>query len=200
MRTKILLVGIAIIFSGVLYAQQIKLISGNLDFLNGQAMIQTEYDYEGMAVGKYYNEENYLAEIVNKRNEDKPGSGDEWREAWYNDRTERFHPAFEVALNKKLKKRGVAFWELFEDTKYTLLMKITRTEPGYNYGWAAARANISVNIIFIETNNPDKELAIIVIPLCEGTQLGNIANRIEKAYKNCGEELGKYLSKQTFNK
>ena len=165
MRTKILLVGIAIFFSGMLYAQQIKLVSGNLDFLNEQTKIMIKYDYADMAVGKYENESDYIDEIVNERNEDKPGSGDDWRDDWFNNRTEKFHPAFESALNRKLKKRGVAIGYMFEDAKYTLLMKIVKTEPGYTYFQNEESPSISVKIVFIETNSPEKELAQIVIPI-----------------------------------
>ncbi len=200
MRLKIILIGIAIFFSGILYAQQIRLVSGNLDFLIGQSKIRTEYDYEDMGVGKYENESEYIAEIVKNNNEDKPGSGEEWKKGWFSDRPERFHPSFELALNKKVKKKGLIFGSIFEDAQYTLLMKFIRIEPGYNYFAAAAIANISVYIIFIETNNPEKEMAKIVIPLCPGTARGRIADRLESAYSKCGKEFGEYLIEKAYVK
>lgn len=200
MRSKLLFIIIAIFIPGIIHAQQIRLVSGDLDFLDGQSKIMTEYDYEDMGVGKYENESDYIDEIVKNNNEDKPGSGEEWKEGWFSDRTERFHPSFELALNKKVKKKRLIFGSIFKDAQYTLLMKFIRTKPGYNYFMAKAIANISVYIIFIETNNPEKEMAKIVIPLCPGTAGGRIADRLESAYSKCGKELGEYLIEKAYIK
>lgn len=200
MRIRILIVGASILLSGILYAQQIRLVSGNLDFLDGQSKLMLQYDYEGMAVGKYENESDYIEEIVKNNNEDKPGSGEEWKEGWYSDRDERFHPAFESAINKKLKKKRIVCGPVFKDAKYTILMEVLRTEPGYNYFMAKAIANISLNVFFIESNNPENKLARIIIPLCPGSHGGRIADRIETAYERCGKELGEFLVEKAFVK
>lgn len=200
MRRKIQIFVIFIFFSGILYGQQICLVSGNLDFLNGQTKLMTKYDYEGMSVGEYDNELHYVDEMVKKLNEDKPGKGDKWREGWFRNKTKRFHPSFELALNKRVKKKGVIFGSIFEDAKYTLIIKFIRIEPGYSFAFASAVSNISVYMIFIETNNPENEMARILIPICTGSTAGYMADRIENTYVKCGNELGKYLVEKTFTK
>lgn len=52
-KKTILIACIAMLFSAPLFAQKIKLNSGNLDFLKGVEVLNVEYDYDNMGVGKY---------------------------------------------------------------------------------------------------------------------------------------------------
>ncbi|MCD4791379.1 MAG: hypothetical protein K8R37_15400, partial [Bacteroidales bacterium] len=202
MKTKILLVSIAIIFSGMVYGQKIKLVSGNLDFLKGQKVLKVDYNYENMSVGKFDNEEDYIAKKVKDYNEDEPGKGDEWREAWFNDRASRYQPFFEELINKYLEDKKVVVSPVSKDAKYTMILKTTFTEPGFNVGVARKPAMINADVIFIETGNPDNELAKIVITKSPGSGAWgadfDTGYRIQEAYAKCGKELGKYLSKKAF--
>lgn len=196
------LLSVAIIFSGVVNAQKIKLVSGNLDFLKGQKVLNVEYNYDGMSVGKFKNEADYIAKKVNNYNEDEPGKGDKWRENWFNDRAKRYQPNFEELINKYLENCGVVVRPDSKDAKYTLILKTTFTEPGFNIGISRKPALINVKVIFIQTDEPEKELAIIGITKCPGRGAGgydfDVAYRIEEAYAKCGKELGKYLLKKAF--
>lgn len=199
---KILLVGIAIIFSGMVYAQKIKLVSGNLDFLKEQKVLKVEYNYEDMSVGKFDNEEDYIAKKVKEYNDDEPGKGDKWREAWLNDRADRFQPKFEELINKYLETSKVIVSAGSEDAKYTMILKTTFTEPGFNVGVARKPALINADVIFIETSNPDKKLAEIEIIKSTGSGAWgadfDTGYRIQESYAKCGKELGKYFSKKVF--
>lgn len=199
---KILLIGIAIIFSGMVNAQKIKLVSGNLNFLKGQEILKVVYNYDDMSVGKFDNEEDYIAKKVKDYNDDEPGKGDKWREAWFNDRADRFQPKFEELINKYLESSGVIISAASKDAKYTMILKTTFTEPGYNIGISRRPARINTDVIFIETGNPDKELAKIEITKSPGSGAWGAdfdsGYRIQEAYAKCGKELGQYLSKKAF--
>ncbi len=197
---RLLNLGIAFLVSVTLYSQRIVLISGGLDFLHGQSEIMLKYDYKDMEVGKFDNESDFIDEMVNERNEDKPGTGDEWREEWFANRTEKFHPAFESALNKRLKKRGVSVGRLFEDAQYTILIKLVKIEPGYTDFGNEESPSISAKIIFIETNNPESELAQIAIPICRGPYGSRLEDKLKLAYTRCGNCLAEYLIEETFTK
>lgn len=207
-----MLVSLTIILSGVVNAQKIKLVSGNLDFLKGQTSLKIEYDYGNgdMDVGRYENEADYIVDKIKEKNEIEPGSGDKWYKEWFNDRERRFQPRFEEFLNEELEKSGVTIWPESENAKYTLILKTTSTEPGWKgftrgYVTVGVLAWINVDVIFIETDKPEKELAKIIIE--KATQKGkykkgasgyDVAYRIEYAYANCGQILGKYLAKKVF--
>lgn len=197
---RLLNLGIAFLVSVTLYSQRIVLVSGSLDFLPGQSDIMLKYDYKDMVVGKYDNESDYIDEIVNEKNEDKPGTGDEWREEWFSNRTEKFHPAFEKALNKRLKKRGVTVGCLFKDAQYTILIKLVKIEPGYTDFNNEESPSISVKFIFTETSNPESELAQIAIPVCRGPYGSRLEDKLRLAYTRGGDCLGEYLIQEIFIK
>lgn len=190
------------ILSGVVHAQKIKLVSGNLDFLKGEKIIKVEYDYSDMGVGRYDKEADYVNQKVKDYNDDEPGRGDKWHEAWVNDRYDRFQPKFEELINKYLEDVGVIVSATSHDAKYTMILKTTFTEPGFNVGVMRKPALINTDVIFIETDSPDNELAKIKVEKSPGNAaMGydyDTGLRLQEAYAKCGKELGKYLTKNVF--
>lgn len=190
------------ILSGVVHAQKIKLASGNLDFLKGEKIIKAEYDYSDMGVGRYDKEADYVNQKVKDYNDDDPGRGDKWHEDWVNDRYDRFQPKFEELINKYLEDVGVIISAGSHDAKYTMILKTTFTEPGFNVGVMRRPALINTDVIFIETGSPDNELAKIIVEKSPGNAaMGNDYDtglRLQEAYAKCGKELGKYLTKSAF--
>ena len=76
-----------------LSAQRFKIVEGNLSFLKGETSINLEYTYDGMSVGKYATEKEYVDSKVSEYNTKKPGKGDSWARSWVADRTMRFQPS-----------------------------------------------------------------------------------------------------------
>lgn len=201
MKTKFTMLaslGVLIGFSS--FAQKIKVTSGDLDFLKGQTAIRVEYDYDNMGVGKFDKEEDYINEKVEDYNKKEAGRGDKWRESWVADREERFQPKFEELLNKNLEKSNVKVGE-FPDAAYTMLVKTTYTEPGFNVGVVRKNAYTDYEVVFIE-NETQEELATLTIVKSPG--LGAMGYdfdsglRIQESYAKAGKELGQYLAKSAF--
>ncbi|RMG31114.1 MAG: hypothetical protein D6730_01700 [Bacteroidetes bacterium] len=189
---------LAVLLAGpqLLQAQKIKIVSGNLKFLKGVDQFDLAYDYEGMAVGKFKNEEDYLNERQAKLNEKEPGTGDQWRESWFADRDNRFHPKFEELLNKNLGNKANAR-QNNDKAPYTILLKTVFTEPGFNVGVARRNASIDVEIHFIDkaTGETRAVMEMSKIPGRGGFDY-DTGIRIMEAYAKCGKELGKYLVKK----
>ena len=129
----ILLFG-AFLFPGMTIFAQCKQITGDVSVLKGQTVINLQYDYSNMSVGKFKDEKDYVAKRTDDMNKKKPGDGDRWAEAWVNDRISRFQPIFEKSLNERVGKFNVTCKEDETNAKYTLIIKTTFTEPGYNVG------------------------------------------------------------------
>ena len=184
------------------FAQKIKVTEGDLGFLKGQTEVLVEYDYSSMAVGKFDKEEDYVAKKVAEYNEKEPGRGDSWKESWEADREGRFHPKFEELLNNYTSKANCNFDQTNINAKYTLILKTTFTEPGWNIGISRRDAMINVEVIFVETANPDNKLAVIEMTNVPGRDaLGNdydTGYRISEAYAKCGKSLGALLVKKVF--
>ncbi len=196
-RITVLLVGIFMAFS--VKAQSIVLKCGSLSFLKNEKFVMVHYDYSNMGVGKFDKEEDYVAKKVSDYNAKEAGKGDRWKESWIADRKASFQPKFEELLNKQLKSAGVYFGPENKDAKYTLIVKTTFTEPGYNIYVTRKSASVDVEAVFVETANPSNMVAVIISKRNPGTSFGgndyDSGVRISEAYAKCGKEIGKFIVK-----
>jgi hypothetical protein len=183
------------------YSQQVVLVSGDPSILQGETRLGLLYNYDNMKVGKM-SEEDYISKKIAEYNQKTPGKGDEWSKSWKADRDSRFQPRFEDLLNKYLKEKGVSASSEIKDSKYSILLKTTFTEPGYNIYVSSQNAMIDVEIYIVETANPSNVLVKLTIKRIPGrTAMGydyDTGGRIEEAYAKCGKNLGIYLQKKVF--
>lgn len=75
-----LLVGLALL-TGAKESSAQKLKSGDLKVLKGQTILNLQYDYSNMSVGKFDKESDYVADRTADMNKKKPGTGDQWAQA-----------------------------------------------------------------------------------------------------------------------
>ncbi len=182
------------------FGQKIVNTSGDakVAFLKGQKAINIEYDYSEMGVGKYKTEEAYLEEKAAERNKKEAGSGDKWRESWVGSRDRVYHPKFEELFNKGVAAKGMK-GERGIDAEYTLIVKTTFTEPGFNIGVTKKAASINVEYIFVETANRDNILAKFVQNGVPGAQAMGMdydtSTRISESYAKAGKMLAAHLMK-----
>jgi hypothetical protein len=179
----------------------VELKTGSLDSLKQAKQINLEYVYDGMRVGKFDREEDYVAQKVADYNKKQEGRGDRWREGWIDDRAGRYQPKFYELLNKYVSgEKGDLQFGSFKDAKYTLILKTTFTEPGWNVGIMRHPAFISADAILVETQNRTNVLAVITITKSPGNDAwGNdydTGERIQEAYAKAGKELGIFISKK----
>jgi hypothetical protein len=183
-----------------IFAQKLK--SGDVSMLKGQTILNLQYDYSNMAVGKYKNEKEYVANRTEDMNKKQPGSGDQWAASWVNDRKERFQPMFEKNFNAKLEDAGVTAKENTPDAKYTLVLHTVFTEPGFNVGVTRKNAYIDMMVDVVETASPDKILASIEMKGLQSVfMMGydyDTGGRIQSCYDRAGDYLGKFLVKNAF--
>lgn len=190
---------ISFFFSAAVFGQKIKVLKGDVTTFKGKDVVNIEYDYSNMSVGKFKNEEDYVAKKVKEYNEDEPGRGDKWAQAWVDDRGNRFEPKFEELFNKYAsgKTGGVAL-EKFGDNEYTLTFKTTFTEPGFNIGVMKKPASINGELIL--TDSDGKELVKMGAYGCPGSQFGGFdfdsGTRIAESYAKCAKSLASYIVKK----
>ncbi len=179
-------------------AQKIKLESGSLDFLSGQESLLVKYDYSNVAVGKYDNEEEYIADKVEEYNEDEAGKGDEWKEAWLSDRPNRFEPKFEEIFNETIDPIDLQCSQTAEEAAYEVIVHTTFVEPGFNVGVARKNASINVEMVFNEVATGN-EMAVVTIDKCPGRgALGfdyDTGYRIQEAYAMLGKSVARFIMK-----
>ena len=177
------------------YAQKMKVLEGSLGVLKGQSSVNVEYSYEGMGVGKYSDESEYIADRKAKYNEDEAGRGDHWAEEWVNDRENLYQPKFEELL------KDVSGLSVSKDSQYTIILKTLKTEPGFNVGIMKQPAYIDTEAIIVETANKDKIVCRISMLKAPGQSAMGFdyatGPRIAEAYAKTGKSLGAMIKKAT---
>jgi hypothetical protein len=106
-------------------------------------------------------------------------------------------------LNKYLKSKNITASPDINDSKYSILLKTTFTEPGYIIPFVAKKnAYIDVEIWFVERVNPSNVAIKLTMKLIKGNApMGDdweTSMRVEAAYSKCGKDLGKYLIKKVY--
>ncbi|WP_290709022.1 hypothetical protein [Flavihumibacter sp. CACIAM 22H1] len=176
-------------------AQRIRVESGSIGVLAGEKEINTEFVYEGMSVGKFKTEAEYVAKKTADYNKKEPGRGDNWAKSWVADREARFHPKFNELFASE---SGIASGNA-PSAKYTMIVKTISTEPGFNVGISRGNANIYLDIVIVETANRSKEVAKIKLEKALGRTFGGFdfdtGMRIGEAYADAGKALGAYFRK-----
>ena len=179
------------------FAQKLKLVEGDLKSLAGQQEIITEFDYSQMKVGKFDKEEEYVSKKKEEYNKKEAGRGDNWAKAWVDDRKNRFEPKF----NELFAKSSGITSGTSSGSKYTMIVKTTFTEPGYNIGVWRGNAEINAEIIIVETADRKKIVAKIKMDKALGRTFGgydfDTGLRIGEAYADGGKALGKFIKNKT---
>ena len=201
-QLKLLVAAFLVLGATNIQAQKIKITEGDLSFLKGQTEVLVEYDYSQLAVGKFDKEADYVAKKVEEYNKKEAGKGDTWAQSWEADREGRYHPKYEELLNSYTSKINCSFNQTNANAQYTLILKTTFIEPGWNIGISRMDASINVEIIFVETVNHDNKLAVITMTAVPGRgAMGNDYDtgfRIQEAFAKCGKETGAFLVKKAF--
>lgn len=181
-------------FSVSASAQKIKLMEGDLAPLAGQTSINVKFLYDGMSVGKFDKESDYVAKKVEEYNKKEPGRGDNWAKNWVGDREREYEPKFEELFDKY----SDITISLKKPAKYTLIFKTLFTEPGYNVVVSRKNAVINAEAWIVETGK-EKVIAKISITKAPGRTFGgydyDTGVRIAECYAISGRELAKFIKK-----
>jgi len=182
-----------LVFTINAYAQKIKVTEGSIDAIKNETVLNFEFTYDNMKVGKFDKEEDYVVQKKEEYNKKEAGRGDTWAKDWVDDRHFKFEPKFEELFAKYGGKSKS------KDAKYTMIFKTNFTEPGYNNGVWRKPAQIDGDVWIVETANKSNVIAKMTIEKSLGTIYGSFdfdtGVRIMEAYAKAGKELGIYISK-----
>jgi len=180
-----------VLITSASFAQKIKTVEGDLSVLKDESTINIEFVYDGMSVGKYDKEADYIKAKTEEYNKKEAGRGDSWAKSWVTDRASRYEPRFinefQEASNMTVK----------SEAKYTLIFKTTTTEPGYNIVISRKNAEIDAEVLIVETANKSKVIAKLTVSNAPGRIYGgydyDTGTRIAESYAVAGKRLGKYI-------
>jgi hypothetical protein len=200
LKTQLILAAVAFLCVSPLWAQDMKLKSGKLDFLKGEKTLNVEYVYDGLTVGKS-TEQAYIEKKVAEFNTKEAGKGEKWLENWKADRVKRYEPKFEELINKQFSSRKVDMKAgKIPEAKYTLVLKTINLDPGWNAAVMRRPAEVTTQAEFFATADRSTPLAVITIGKAPGQDaMGydfDVGYRLQEGYAKTGKELGAYLSKK----
>lgn len=168
------------------------------DFIVGQPVVNVTYDFSDYGVGDYPSEEDYVNKKVKEGNDKKDGKGDKWKESWYGSRERVYQPKFESLFNKVLSKKGISIEQGEEGVAYTLTVKTTFMEPGFNIGITSRPAAVSFEYIF--TNSDGEVVARLSQRMVPGSQAMGMdfdtSTRISESYAKAGKMLAGHIYKK----
>lgn len=167
--------------------------SGDVKNLDGVTQVNIVYDYTSMSVGAFRTEADYIAKKV-KEYQDK-GDNDKaenFKKSWEKGKTETY-PSHFIELFNKYGEKDLNMTGTNNGTSaaYTLTVKTTFIEPGYNIGISKKPAFIDVEFIF--TDKSGKELARYYSKNAVGSQaMGfdyDVSSRVSESYAKVAKML-----------
>lgn len=193
---KVLVLSVALVLvASTMSAQKIRKVSGDFAKVAGETELNVEYDYSDMAVGDYPKEAEYISykkgEITKKDGAEK---AQKWEDGWFGARKSTYEPNFEELANKR---GNIVVAKNNNNAKYTLILKTTFTEPGWNVGVMKRPASLNVEYIFVEKNNPSVEVARLTAAKIPGSEYGgydfDVSSRVKESYAKAGKMLAAFF-------
>lgn len=183
-----------------MYAQKAKVKEGDWKNLKGIAKYNLVFDYSNLEIPKYDNEEEFLKDKMQKREEKNPGSGEEFKKSWFADRADRYEPKFIESFNKRFKKGEIKVGKDYDEAEYTIKVHTTFMYAGYNVGVMRQNSKINATLYVYKNDAPDNILFAVDYKKAEGYgAMGNDYNsgyRIAEAYAKLAKTFAAHLRKK----
>lgn len=186
----------------LIFAQKIKVISGNYDFLKDQNELNVEFNYDGMT---FYNEKISEEEYIKRRVEDigknkGNAEADIWKKDWEHSKTNAFPGKFFTSMNKNTSLKSGSY----PNAKYTLIMTTTWIYPGWFAAVMKQHGKVSSNLKFVETANRSNVLLEINSDKAPAdlnwVGIPNNNDRIAEGYAKTGKTLAKLIASKANKK
>ncbi|EAR02488.1 hypothetical protein [Maribacter sp. HTCC2170] len=125
-------------------------------------------------------------------------SGGEYQNLWVENRTNRYEPTFITTFNNfRLKRRHITVSRNYSKTKYTIVVKISAINPGYERLLWDQAARLEASIKIIENSTPKTILFASESFEIHGFTNGDVFEKITTAYKELGLRTAKFLCRKT---
>lgn len=176
------------------FSQRYTILSGDLKDLKGISEYYCTFDYKDMEVNGFESEEAFLKDKIDKRKQydngqDLKGKAIAFEKEWYEDRQNKYEPAFVNYFNEQLESKNVLAG-INPKSKYTLNVKTTWIYPGYEVAQVEP-AKISAVISIFETANPSNVIVVIAFDKSIGIvkDYREQGDRIKGAYEKLAKSL-----------
>lgn len=176
------------------FAQKIKLMNGDLKFLNDLSELSITFEYpDDIRIGKM-SQQDYIDKKVKEADTKEAGSGEKWKEQFFADRNMHYEPMFMELFEKYSDDLLIEQ----DNSKYGYMMIVETIfiEPGFNIGIQSKKAAVDFEVRFVETGNENNILATLSVMKSPGTAHYDQGLRVGESYAKGAKELGKFLVKK----
>lgn len=185
------------------YAQKMKIVQGNFDFITNEKEINVEFVYDNMKLMKdNLTNDEYVSKRSAELEEKSRGVGKTWEKSWNSSRELIWNPKFLELMNKYLgNEKNMFFGEDLGEAKYTLIVETVWIYPGWDAGIMKQKAKVTTALRFVETANKDNILVEVTSKEAPGDQWGNNysnESRLGEGYAKTGKSFAKMILKKAF--
>lgn len=191
---------LVLFFTTCMFAQKAKIQEGSWKNLKGIAKFNLVFDYSNVEIPKYDNEEAFLKDKMQKRDEKLEGDGERFKKSWFDDRENRYEPKFIESFNKRWDDKEVVVGKDLEGAEYTIKVHTTLIYPGYNVGVVRQNSKVDAVLSVYKNDEPSKILFEVKYTDAEGNKAFgvdfNSGDRIAEAYAKLAKTFASHLNKK----
>ncbi|MFB6258703.1 MAG: hypothetical protein ABEH38_08420 [Flavobacteriales bacterium] len=178
----------------------VEIVSGDktLSYLDDKKKIAMKFDYSNTTVGgDEQSEKAFIKQKVKEKNEEEPGSGEEWKKKWENNQKNVYQPAFRSQFSEYLIECDYDLADKPKDADYTAIVHIEMIEPGFYGGVVHKPAEIHTRMEVVKNGKEDSPKTTMKDE--HGTSTGEhmtTKDRLRNAYKNTAMKYGRHFRDQ----
>lgn len=195
---KSLVVSFILMFSFCsLNAQKFEVLTGDLMVVSDAKKFNVEFEYASDLKVKNKKEETYIKQRADRKEKLEKGSGVEFIQLWYKNRSGQYEPTLIQQFNSfSLDDSQVRTSRNFKTSKYTMLIKTNDIDPGYANIFYVQASKIEFDVLFYETENPENILCRLKTKI-RGGAMADELERIRSVYGNLGLALSKRINRKS---
>jgi len=182
------------------HGQMFKTDTGSLEAISGVLRYNVLFEYsDKLEVPRHSSEKAFIEHYAKKAEKKESGTGELFKERWFNYRANLFEPKFIQEFNLfNLKEKQVTVATNISDASYTMVVRTAMIDPGGSNFVFKRNAWLKVYIRIYAKGHPEKVLyATEAIEVHSDGAKSDIFDRILSAYSELGRGLAKYLSRKT---
>jgi len=197
--TKRLCILLALAISCSSFCQKFETDKGTLDSLTGITQYKVVFEYpEDLEVHKYGSESAFLKAQVDKRENKKVGSGEQFKKLWFENRENRYEPTFIKEFNNfMLEDRHVTVSKNYKQAEHTMLVKVHFIHPGSNIVLWHQKAEMEVTFEFYRSDDLNTVLYSTEPVEIHGIADGDEFEKVTTAYGQLGRWTAKFFCRKT---
>lgn len=190
---------IALFLVGSIYAQKFEVNQGSIDNIIGIKQYKIVFDYPSdLEVHKFNSEKEFLEYQVDKRESKKAGSGEEFRELWFENRANRYEPTFIKEFNDfYLEDRHVTVSRNYEEADHTMVVKVLFIHPGKDIVLWHQKAELEVTFEIYRTDDLETLLFSTEPLQIHGIADGDEFEKVTTAFGELGRWSAKFFCRKT---